>query len=93
MQRTNWMQKLLDGMDLMDETLPGIPVVEIAGENRVLIENHEGVNEYSLERIGVKVKYGQVWICGCGLKLSKMTQERLVISGRIDCVQLKRGCR
>lgn len=90
MQRLDWMQKLVDGMDLSDEILPGVPIVEIAGDDRVLIEKHEGVKEYSCEKICVKVKYGIVCVWGFGLNLSKMTQERLVISGQIDCVQLRR---
>ena len=93
MQRVNWMQKLADGVDLSGEPLPGMPIVEIAGECRVLIERHGGVTEYSRERISVKVRYGTVTVCGCGLELTRMTREQLVISGRIDGVQLQRRCR
>lgn len=90
MERRNWMQKLADEADLPAEPLPGVPVVEVAGEHRVLIERHEGVTEYSRERICVKVRYGLVCVCGCGLELTRMTREQLVISGQIDCVQLQR---
>ena len=90
MQNRNWIQKLADNADLSAETLPGVPVVELAGERRVLIERHQGMTEYSRERICVKVSYGMVCICGCGLELSRMTREQLIISGRIDCVQLQR---
>ena len=90
MERRNWMQKLADEADLPGELLPGVPVVEVAGEHRVLIERHEGVTEYSRERICVKVRYGLVCVCGCGLELTRMTREQLVISGQIDCVQLQR---
>ena len=93
MQRVNWMLKLADGADLSGEPLPGMPIVEIAGECRVLIERHGGVTEYSRERISVKVRYGTVTVCGCGLELTRMTKEQLVISGRIDGVQLQRRCR
>lgn len=86
----NWMQKLADEADLSAEPLPGVPVVEIAGECRVLIERHGGVTEYSRERICVKVRYGIVCVCGCSLELTRMTRQQLVISGRIDCVQLQR---
>ena len=81
---------LWDRLELPGEALPGQPLVEIAGDGRVLIENHRGVREYSRERIGVKVKYGLVQICGSCLELRCMTWEQLVISGRIDMVQLKR---
>ena len=86
----NFMQKLADTADLSGETLPWVPVVELAGDSRVLIERHGGVTEYTGERICVRVTYGQVAVCGCGLELSRMNREQLVISGRIDCVQLFR---
>ena len=78
------------GADLSAEPLPGQPIVEIAGDRRVLIENHFGVKEYSREKIGVKVKYGLVCVCGCNLELIRMTKEQLIISGRIDAVTLIR---
>lgn len=81
---------LWDRLDLPGESLPGQVVVEISGENRVLIEHHCGVREYSRERIGVKVKYGMLQVCGSCLELRCMTREQLVISGKIDCIVLKR---
>ena len=74
------LQRLADGADLSAEPLPGQPIVEIAGDRRVLIENH----------FGVKVKYGLVCVCGCDLELIRMTKEQLIISGRIDAVTLIR---
>ena len=81
---------LWDRLDLPGESLPGQVVVEITSENRVLIEHHCGVREYSRERIGVKVKYGMLQVCGSCLELRCMTREQLVISGKIDCIVLKR---
>ena len=96
MQNRNWIQKLADNADLSAETLPGVPVVELAGERRVLIERHQGMTEYSRERIRVRVCYGIVCICGSGLELSHMSRDKLVISGQIDAVQIERrkidGC-
>ena len=81
---------LLDRLDLPGETLPGQVLVEIAGENRVLIEQHRGIREYTPERIGVCVRYGTVEICGRGLELRSMSREQLIICGQIDGVTLKR---
>ena len=81
---------LWDRLDLPGESLPGQVLVEISGENRVLIEHHCGVREYSRERIGVTVKYGMLQVCGSCLELRCMTKEQLVISGKIDCIVLKR---
>ena len=93
MQRVNWMQKLADGVDLSGEPLPGMPIVEIAGECRVLIERHGGVIEYGAERICVRVPYGTVAVNGCGLELVRMTHQQLVIAGRVDSVCIQRRCR
>lgn len=90
MAKGDWMQRLTDQMDLTGEPLPGVPVVELAGDRRVLIERHGGVTQYGREKICVKVRYGLVQVCGCGMELTRMTREQLVISGRIDSVHLLR---
>lgn len=84
------MERLADGMDLVGEPLPGQPLVELAGDRRVLIEHHKGVVQYCREKICVRVCYGMVCVCGAGLELSRMTGEQLVISGRIDQIMLTR---
>lgn len=82
--------RLADGADLPGEVVPGQSILEVLGDTRVLIEYHRGVQEYSRERIAVKLKFGTVCICGCGLELTHMTKDQLVIRGRIDAVTLHR---
>lgn len=72
------------------ELFPVIPIVELAGSRRVLIENHLGVTQYSRETIGIKMKYGEIQINGCGLTLEQMTRVKLVVTGRIDGICLHR---
>lgn len=83
-------QTLSQAGDIHAQPLPGVPLVELAGDRRVLIENHFGVREYSRERIGVKVKFGLVVVSGQGLELSRMTRQQLVIRGMVDSVSLER---
>lgn len=82
--------KWIDSLDLPEEPIPGQPLVEIAGSNRVLIEHHCGVTEYGRNQICVKVKYGKLCVQGKGLELARMTRSVLIISGCIDCVRLER---
>lgn len=89
-QRRNFLLHITEKADLYGEPVPGLPLVELAGDRRVLIENHCGVTEYGRDRISVRVCYGQVCICGAGLELARMTGQQLVISGRIDSVSLQR---
>jgi len=83
---------ITDRMDLTAEAIPGQFLVEILGHDRILIENHIGIQEYGPERISIKCSYGYVRICGCGLELFRMSKEQLTIRGRIDCISLHRRC-
>lgn len=85
-----FLERLAEDSDWMKEPVPGQPIVEIAGDKRVLIENHLGVKAYGREKILVKVKYGCICVCGRGLELLRMTREQLVIRGKIDAVTLQR---
>ena len=64
------------------------PIVEITGQNRVLIENHQGILAYSREEIGIKVSYGKVVITGSDLNLLQISCEQLVVKGHIVSLQL-----
>lgn len=85
-----FLERFTEEADLTMEPLPGQPIVELAGDRRVLIESHRGVKAYGREKIIVKVKYGCVCVCGCGLEILRMTREQLVIRGRIDGITLQR---
>ena len=58
---------------------------------RVLIEHHTGVTEYGPERICVQAHKGQITVLGQGMKLCRMSDRQLIISGRIQGVALSRG--
>lgn len=75
------------------DALPFLPIAELAGDRRLLIENHSGVIHYSTEKIGIKVKFGELQICGCQLKLQQMTKIKLVITGSIDSIAVIRRTR
>lgn len=89
-KKGNWLALLAESVRLEDEAFPGEPVVELAGDRRVLIEGHRGVIQYSREQICVKVGYGVVAISGNGLELRHMSREKLCIRGRIDSICLER---
>lgn len=81
--------RLLEQMDLMDEPIPGQPLVELCGNTRVLIEEHGGVMEYRPEMITVRVRFGSISIRGCGLEICRMRSKQLVIMGKIYGVFLE----
>ena len=90
MQRHTLIQRIAQAADLTSEPVPGQPLIEIVSDRSVLIENHRGVTQYSTQIITVRVKYGCISVKGCALELSRMTKEQLIITGKIDAVELCR---
>ena len=88
-KRTYW-NRLADAVQLHGEPLPGLSLVEIAGDCRVLIERHRGVLKYDRRQICVKTTCGCVSVCGNNLTLMQMTHAQLVITGRIEGVSFDR---
>ncbi len=87
----NLLERMTLAADLPSEPLPGVPLVEVAGDKRVLIEHHCGIIAYGCQQISVKVSYGHICICGTGLEMTRMSKEQLVINGKIESISLIRG--
>lgn len=70
------------------EAISKLPLVEIVGQTRVLIENHRGVIGYSSDEIQIKVSYGKLSVTGSCLTFMQISKEQLVITGKISAVAL-----
>ena len=89
-QRKPIFESIALSVQLPTESMPRLPIVELAGYRRVLIENHRGIMQYTACQICVIVSYGHIRICGAGLAIARMTKQQLVITGQIDSVCLNR---
>ena len=81
-------------LSMQEETadfLSKLPLVEIVGRSRILIENHQGISTYSPDEIQVLVPKGSVLIKGSDLHLLQMCKAQLVICGDVAGVQLLGG--
>lgn len=85
------MLQLTERAGLPMEPVPGVPLVEIAGDNRVLIEHHCGITAYGENHIQVKVSYGFLCVTGECLRIVGMNRQQLVIKGKIQGVQVMKG--
>lgn len=70
------------------ELFPGVTIVEICDQDRILVENHRGILCYDANEIKIKTRYGSICVCGRYLKLMKMSKMKLVITGKIHGVTL-----
>ena len=83
------LQQLTDAMDLPEETYIGKTVTELLGNDRLIIEYHKGIIDYSTEKIIIIVSCGKLAVYGMSLELKIMTSQQLIITGLIQRVELE----
>ena len=83
--------KVVLGAGLPMECAPGLPLIEIVGHQRVIIENHQGVTAYGQDEICIKVCFGHLCVCGTDLELACMSKHQLVIIGQIHNISIFKG--
>jgi len=72
------------------EAMQLLPLIEVAGDRRVLVENHRGVQQYTPQCICIRVSFGDICVSGEALRLAQMSAGQLTIYGQIDSVKLCR---
>ena len=65
------------------------PLTQLHGRRSAVVENHNGILEYSDERVKIAVKRGSVCIIGAGLRIARMTRGRVEIRGNIQRLELE----
>ena len=71
-----------------ENVLSLLPILELVGQRRLLIENHQGVLSYAPNEIKIKVSYGCITVVGNELQLMEMSRVKLAICGIIDGLQI-----
>ena len=70
---------------------PQLPVAELGGDRRVLIEHHRSIIRYSREEIAVAMDYGALCIRGSGLEIAQISRVQIVVTGQIASLTVERG--
>lgn len=91
MHGSGLLNQLSQVADLQTEVLPGQPLLEVYCNSRVLIEHHQGIAQYCISKVMVKVPFGYYCICGSRLQVSYMSCDQIIINGCIDSVTVLKG--
>jgi len=76
-----------DTFDLPGEVLLDLPRLTVTGGQRVVVENHQGLMDYSPEAIVVAGGRVVLKVIGDGLEIRAMTAEALLITGQVFRVE------
>lgn len=87
-----WMGRLHERMRenfLAEDLDPRLPHVEVVGDRRVLIENHQGILEYSDTVMRVALGGMELCISGEDMDLRVLTLHELTIAGKIRALEYR----
>ena len=87
-RRPGLLERTAEMFDLPADALVGLPRLEIVGDGELRMENHKGILAYGSEEIHVSGGIFVVKISGHGLELRAMTGLELLITGKIESIQL-----
>lgn len=83
--------KIPELLDLPDQTISGVPIIEIYGDRRVLVEGRCTVVQYGSNCIKLRNACGTVCVHGCGLMMVELSQYQMIITGKVENISIARG--
>jgi len=90
-RRRHFAQKAVRASGLPEDIVLGMPRILVRGGSSLLLENHQGIIEYTPDRLRVRTLLGEATVEGNGLTLSELGENDLMLSGEIACITLKNG--
>ena len=79
-----------DILEIPKEIYTNIPNFIITGFEDMIIENYKGILEYEDYYVRVNTYIGIVNIHGINLRLEKMTEDNIKITGKIETIEIER---
>lgn len=83
-------RKINELLEIPKEVYSNVPNIILTGFEEMIIENNKGILEYEDYFVRVDTFIGIININGINLKLEKMTEDNLKISGKIEKIDIER---
>ncbi len=81
--------KISKFLDIPREVSSQIPKITVTGFDEILIENFKGILEYEDFFARISTHIGNININGFNLKLSQMTEDDILVSGKIENIDFE----
>ncbi len=93
MRARELLAELAEKADLPADIAAGLPTMELCGFREFSLEPHDGLVEYSRERISMESTVGRVSVVGENLTIRRMNRQRITVAGQLRAVELQEGGR
>ncbi len=88
-QKNRLIRKIDSILEIPKEVSSEIPKVTLIGFEQLLIENFKGIVEYEEFFVKISTTIGNINIHGFNLSLNQMTEDDIMINGKIDSIDLE----
>lgn len=88
-RKKNNVRKINNILEFPEEISSNEPKITLMGFGKVMVENYKGILEYENFFIRLNTFVGVININGFNLSLNEMTDENLLITGRIESIDLE----
>ena len=89
MPKKNNINRINKILEIPKEVSTNQPKITIIGFNELLIENYKNILEYEEFFIRINTYIGVIAINGFNLKLEQMTEDDIMVSGKIDSMDFE----
>lgn len=76
-------------LEIPREIISNVPKITITGFDEILIENFKGILEYEDFFAKISTQIGNININGFNLKLNQMTDDDIVVTGKIENIDFE----
>lgn len=83
------LNKINQFLDIPREVSSKVPKITVTGFDEILIENFKGILEYEDFFARISTHIGNININGFNLKLSQMTEDDILVSGKIENIDFE----
>ena len=80
-------ERLATALSLPKEVVCNLPEITMTGNQTLMIENHKGMVDYGEEIIRINTGCGVLSIAGSGFDILSITDEMIVLCGRIRSME------
>lgn len=88
---SRFIDRFNDAFGLPPEVMLNLPMIMMVGGKSLILENHQGILEYSRERIRIRLLHGELVLQGLNLVIQSISNDEIQIKGEIADLNLING--
>ncbi|MFW6270051.1 MAG: YabP/YqfC family sporulation protein [Bacillota bacterium] len=86
-------KQFVEIFEISPEIALDLPLLMLMGEEKLLIENHKGINQFHHNEIKIKLKKGYLLVKGEKLNIEEINIDYISISGTVSALLYDKGKR